>query len=168
MRRLLPVVLLGAAVLSHAAPAYAGARFVGSRSAFQRAVSDFQLTGGRIILLPGDYKGPLVVGPRSRSALDIVGSQGTRVQTLELLGTQAVAVRNLVVRPLGGKAGIVAERSRNIISDMRDLYVAEDVFDLGRNAIAARDRFADDDAAQFRRGHFLESAAEIGDGGTGC
>ena len=115
MRRLLPFVLLAAAVLAHAAPAYAGARFVGSRRAFQQAVSDFRQVGGRIILLPGDYTGPLVVGPRSNSVLEIVGSTGTRVQTLELLGAQSVTVRNLVVRPLGGKAGILAERSRNIV-----------------------------------------------------
>jgi Right handed beta helix region len=115
MRRLLPLALLAAAALANAAPAYAGARFVGSRSGFQRAVSDFRLTGGRIILLPGDYRGPLAVGPRSNSPLEIVGSQGTRVQTLDLIRTQAVTVRNLVVRPLDGKAGIVAERSHDIV-----------------------------------------------------
>jgi hypothetical protein len=115
MRRLLLIALLIAAVLVHAAPAFAGARFVASPRAFQQAVAEFRLTGGRIVLLPGDYVRPLVVGPRSNSALDIVGSVGARVQTLEILGAQAVTVRHLVVRPLGGKAGVLVERSRNIV-----------------------------------------------------
>jgi hypothetical protein len=99
----------------HAVPAYAAGRFVGSPRAFQRAVADFRLTGGRIILLPGDYVRPLLVGPRSNSALEIVGSAGARVQTLELLGAQSVTVRHLVVRPLGGKAGVLVKRSHNIV-----------------------------------------------------
>ena len=115
MRRLLLLALLTAAVLAHAAPAYAGGRVVGSAHAFEQAVADFRLTGGRIVLLPGDYVRPLVVGPRSNSALDIVGSVGARVQTLEILGSQSVTVRHLVVRPLGGKAGVLVERSRNIV-----------------------------------------------------
>lgn len=115
MRRPL-LVLLVAAMLGHAAPAYAGAaRFVTTGAAFQKAVADFRQTGGRIVLLPGDYRRPLVVGPRSNSSLDIVGTLGARVQTLEILGSQSVTVRGLVVRPLGGNAGVLAERSRHIV-----------------------------------------------------
>jgi hypothetical protein len=115
MRRTLVLALLAVAALTHVAPAYAGARFVDSRRAFQRAVADFKHAGGRIVLLPRDYRRPLVVGPRSNSPLDIVGTTGARVQTLEIVGSQAVTVRGLVVRPLGGKAGILARRSRNIV-----------------------------------------------------
>src|SRR4051794_7195705 len=112
--RLLPA-LLAAAVLAPAAPAYAGARFVTNGKAFQRAVSDFRQIGGRIVLLPGDYRRPLVVGPRSNSLLDIVGTAGARVQSLRIERSQDVIVRGLVVRPLSGDAGIVAKRSRRII-----------------------------------------------------
>src|SRR5919198_6065522 len=106
-RRSLLLAVLAAAVLAHAAPAYAGARFVDSRRAFQRAVRDFSQTGGRIVLLPRDYVRPLVVGPRSDSQLEIVGTSGARVQTLEIVRSQAVTVRGLVVRPLGGNASVL-------------------------------------------------------------
>jgi hypothetical protein len=115
MRRRLLLTLLAIAALAPAAPAHAAGRVVDSRRAFQRAVRDFSQTGGRIVLLPGDYTHPLLVGPRSDSPLDIVGSPGARVQTLELLGTQSVTVRGLMVRPLGANAGIFARRSRNIV-----------------------------------------------------
>src|SRR4051812_5201496 len=115
MRTRLLLALLAAAVLAPAAPAYAGARFVTNGKAFQRAVSDFRQIGGRIVLLPGDYRRPLVVGPRSNSLLDIVGTAGARVQSLRIERSQDVIVRGLVVRPLSGDAGIVAKRSRRII-----------------------------------------------------
>jgi hypothetical protein len=113
MRLLL--ALLAAAVLVPAAPAYAGARFVTNGAAFQRAVADFAMTGGRIVLLPGSYRRPLVVGPRSNSTLDIVGTDGARIQSLRLDHAQDVIVRGLLVRPLTGDGGIVAKRSRRII-----------------------------------------------------
>lgn len=115
MRTRLLLALLAAAVLAPAAPAYAGARFVTTGAAFQRAVADFRQTGGRIVLLPGDYTRPLVVGPRSNSLLDIVGTAGTRIQSLRLERSQDVILRGLVVRPLNGDAGIVAKRSRRIV-----------------------------------------------------
>ena len=115
MRKRLLLALLAAAVLAPAAPAYAGARFVTTGHAFQRAVSDFRQTGGRIVLLPGDYRRPLVVGPRSNSLLDIVGTAGARIQSLRIERSRDVIVRGLVVRPLNGDAGIVAKRSRRIV-----------------------------------------------------
>jgi hypothetical protein len=114
-RRPLLVALLAAAALAHASPAYAGGRFVGSVRAFQQAVQDFRMTGGRIVLLPGDYRRPLVVGPRSDSQLEIVGSPGARVQTLSIVESQAVTVRGLVVRPMGANAIVTVERSRQIV-----------------------------------------------------
>ena len=114
-RRPLLVALLAAAALAHASPAYAGGRFVGSVRAFQQAVQDFRMTGGRIVLLPGDYRRPMVVGPRSDSQLEIVGSPGARVQTLSIVESQAVTVRGLVVRPLGANAIVTVERSRQIV-----------------------------------------------------
>ena len=114
-RRPVLAALLAAAALAHAAPAYAGARFVGSASAFQQAVEDFRTTGGRIVLLPRDYRRPLVVGSRSDSLLEIVGAPGARVQTLSLLRSQAVTVRGLVFRPVNGNARVLVDRSRRII-----------------------------------------------------
>ena len=114
-RRPLLVALLAAAALAHASPAYAGGRFVGSVRAFQQAVQDFRMTGGRIVLLPGDYHRPMVVGPRSDSQLEIVGSPGARVQTLSIVESQAVTVRGLVVRPMGANAIVTVERSRQIV-----------------------------------------------------
>ena len=114
-RRPFLVALLAAAALAHASPAYAGGRFVGSVRAFQQAVQDFRMTGGRIVLLPGDYRRPLVVGPRSDSQLEIVGSPGARVQTLSIVESQAVTVRGLVVRPMGANAIVTVERSRQIV-----------------------------------------------------
>ncbi len=113
MRLLL--ALLAAAVLAPAAPAYAGARFVTNGKAFQRAVADFSQTGGRIVLLPGDYRRPLVIGPRSKSLLDIVGTDGARVQSLRILRSRDVIVRGLVVRPLTGDARVLARRSHRIV-----------------------------------------------------
>jgi hypothetical protein len=114
-RRPLLVALLAAAVLGHAAPAYAGARFVGSARAFQQAVQDFSATGGRIVLLPRDYRRPLTVGPRSNSPLEIVGSPGARVQTLSIVQSQAVTVRGLVVRPMGANAIVIVQSSQQIV-----------------------------------------------------
>ena len=115
MRKRLLLALLAAAVLAPAAPAYAGARFVASGRAFQKAVSDFRQTGGRIVLLPGDYRRPLVVGPRSNSVLDIVGTDGARVQSLRIARSRDVIVRGLVVRPLTGDARVMVKRSRGIV-----------------------------------------------------
>ena len=58
-------------------PPYAGAPLRLEREAFQRAVLGLPArSAGRIVLLPGDYSRPLVVGPRSDSQLDIVGTAG--------------------------------------------------------------------------------------------
>jgi Right handed beta helix region len=114
MRTRLLLTALAAAVVVPAAPAYAGARFVTNAEAFQRAVADFRQTGGRIVLLPGSYRRQLLVGRRSNSLLDIVGTAGARIQSLRLEHAQDVIVRGLVVRPLAGDAGIVAKRSRRI------------------------------------------------------
>jgi len=115
MRKRLLLALLAFAVLAPAAPAYAGARFVASGRAFQKAVADFRQTGGRIVLLPGDYRRPLVVGPRSNSVLDIVGTDGARVQSLRIARSRDVIVRGLVVRPLTGDARVMVKRSRRIV-----------------------------------------------------
>lgn len=111
------VALLTLACLAHAVPAYAGggARFVGSARAFQQAVRDFRTTGGRIVLLPRDYRRPLTVGPRSESQLEIVGSTGARVQSLTITRSRAVTVRGLVFRPLGGNAIVLVQSSRRIV-----------------------------------------------------
>jgi len=78
-------------------------------------VADFRQTGGRIVLLPGDYRRPLVVGPRSNSVLDIVGTDGARVQSLRIARSRDVIVRGLVVRPLTGDARVMVKRSRGIV-----------------------------------------------------
>jgi hypothetical protein len=117
--RLRPLIAMLAAALAAGAaltaPAHAGTRYVASGRAFQQAVDDLRTSGGRIVLLPGNYLRPLVVGPRSRRRLDIVGSPGARVQSLSIVRSQAVTVRGLIIRPLGGNAGILARRSRGIV-----------------------------------------------------
>jgi hypothetical protein len=113
-RRALLLAVPAAALLAHAAPAHAGARFVSSGAAFQKAVADFRQTGGRIVLLPGNYTRTLTVGPRSSSLLDIVGTAGARIQALEIVHSRNVTVRSLVVRPLTGDARVLADHSRRI------------------------------------------------------
>lgn len=116
-RSLVLAVLAGAAVAAGAlAPsALAATRYVDSAQAFDRAVLDFQASGGKIVLLPGDYRQPLEIGPRSARPLDIVGAPGARVQSLRIIRSQAVTVRSLIVRPLGGNALVLAQRSRGIV-----------------------------------------------------
>ena len=114
MRRSLVLAVLAAAGVL-ASSAQAATRYVDSARAFDRAVLDFQRTGGKIVLLPGDYRRPLEIGPRSARRLDIVGAPGARVQSLRIFRSRAVTVRRLIVRPLGGNALLLAERSRGIV-----------------------------------------------------
>jgi len=118
MRRSLLLAVLAAAVAAAGAlapSALAATRFVASAPAFDRAVLDFQASGGKIVLLPGDYRRPLEIGPRSPRPLEIVGARGARVQTLHIIRSQSVTVRRLIVRPLGGNALLLADRSRGLV-----------------------------------------------------
>jgi hypothetical protein len=103
-----------AALALHAPPAQGATRFVASARGFQQAVLDFQQSGGKIVLLPGDYRRALVVGPRSRHRLDVVGARGARVQSLAIVRSRAVTVRGLVFRPLTEDARVLVKRSRAV------------------------------------------------------
>lgn len=118
MRRRLVLVMLATAITAGgalASPAYGATRFVATGSGFQQAVRDFRGSGGRIVLLPGDYLRPLVVGPRSPRRLDIVGTTGARVQSLRIVRSRAVTVRGLIFRPLTGDARVLAKRSHGLV-----------------------------------------------------
>jgi Right handed beta helix region len=115
MRPFLVAALLAPFALVPATPALAGTRYVDSGEGFQRAVSELRSSGGRIVLLPGDYRRHVVIGPRSARRLQIVGAPGARVQSLSILRSQAVTIRSLIVRPLTGDAGVIARRSRDIV-----------------------------------------------------
>src|SRR6266508_4192069 len=110
MRRSLVLAVLAAAIAACgllAPEARAATRYVDSARGFQRAVLDFQRSGGKIVLLPGGYRQPLEIGPRSAQPLSVVGAPGARVQSLRIIRSRAITVRSLIVRPLGRDAGVL-------------------------------------------------------------
>ena len=151
MRRSLVLAVLAAAIAASsvlAPPALAARRYVSSARAFQRAVLDFQRSGGKIVLLPGDYRQPLEIGPRSARPLSIVGAPGARVQSLSIVRSRAVTVESLVVRPLGGNAQVLAKRSSGIVfrgdtfTAKRTRYKVGLRLDYSRNVVVRNSRFS--------------------------
>jgi hypothetical protein len=151
MRRRPLLAMLATAILAGgalAAPAYGTTRYVENGRAFQQAVRDFRWSGGRIVLLPGDYLRPLVIGPRSGRPLDIVGAPGARVQRLWILRSRAVTVRGLIVRPLSGDAEVLAQRSHGLVF-RRDTFTAKRTefkvglrLDYSRGVVVRNSRFS--------------------------
>ena len=95
--------------------ASAATAYVRDEAQFEQAVWALRGSGGRVVLLPHNYRGALVVGPRSSAELTIVGTRGARVQTLSLEGTRSVAVEHLTVMPLGADSQLIVDRSRRIV-----------------------------------------------------
>jgi Right handed beta helix region len=117
-RRLRRAIVPGAlAVLLAAAwaqPAAAATRYVRGAAEFEQAVSAFR-SGGRIVLLPHLYRRPLVVGPRSRGMLRIVGMRGARVQELDVDHSRWVSIEHLTIAPISADATLMLSRSANIL-----------------------------------------------------
>lgn len=114
-RRLAAGLGAALAVLAWAPGAAAATAYVRDEAQFERAVSAFSDTGGRVVLLPHRYLRPLVVGPRSAARLTIVGVRGARVQTVDLNGTRSVTIEHLTIAPLGGDSHLVVDRSTRIL-----------------------------------------------------
>ena len=150
MRRSLLLAVLAAAIAACvlAPPARAATRYVGSARAFQRAVLHFQRSGGKIVLLPGDYRQPLEIGPRSARPLSVVGAPGARVQSLRIVRSRAVTIESLIVRPLGGNAQVLAKRSSGIVfrgdtfTAKRTSYKVGLRLDFSRNVVVRNSRFS--------------------------
>jgi Right handed beta helix region len=113
--RIAALVVAVPAMLVSPTTALAATAYVGSEAQFQRAVSAFSGSGGRVVLLPHAYRTPLVVGPRSAHRLTIVGMRGARVQNLLLAETRSVTVEHLTVSPLGADSRLVVSRSAHVV-----------------------------------------------------
>jgi hypothetical protein len=88
---------------------------------FAAAVRYFRWSGGRIVLRPYLYR-RLVVGPRGRRPLRIVGTRGARVETLLFEGARSVSFGRVTLGPIRGDALIDVHDSRNIV--LHDLVVS--------------------------------------------
>ncbi|HEU0192936.1 MAG TPA: right-handed parallel beta-helix repeat-containing protein, partial [Gaiellales bacterium] len=104
---------MAAAVVAPSA-AMAGTRYVRNAAGFNRAAALDASSGGRIVLLPGRYRSPLLVGRRSTPQLTIVGERGAVVQSMALGGTRNVTVSHVAFRSLGGRGGLDVSASRAI------------------------------------------------------
>jgi hypothetical protein len=94
---------------------------VASDAGFARAVSDLRLSGGTIVLRPQLYH-QLLIGPRGRAPLRIVGSRGVRVRSVLFSGTQNASLGNVRVGPIGNDALVEVRKSRNVV--LHDLHVS--------------------------------------------
>ena len=70
---------------------------------FAAAVKYFRYSRGRIVLRPYLYR-QLVVGPRSRQPLRIVGTRGARVERMLFAGAQRVSFGRVTLGPIRGDA----------------------------------------------------------------
>ena len=116
-------VLLAGAVAGLVVAGDAAARtiVVKNQAQFERAVEQLRKPGGRIVLRPHLYR-KLVIGPRSRRPLRIVGRRGVRVQSLIFDRTQRVSFGRVTVGPINGNALVQIRRSRHVV--LHDLVVS--------------------------------------------
>jgi hypothetical protein len=110
-------------VLAAAFASAAEARTIHVRSdgQFARAERALSRSGGKIVL-HGHLYGRLVVKPRSRRLLRIVGTRGARVQSLIFDRTQRVTFGRVRVGPITRNALVQVRRSRDIV--LHDLVVS--------------------------------------------
>src|SRR5918999_185490 len=129
-RRSSALLFLTAAALVVALGAPAGGAAKGPRAKtirvagdaqFAAAVRQLRWTGGKIVLRPRLYR-RLVVGPRGRAPLRIVGTRGARVQHVVFDGAQHVYFGRVRVGPISGDALVEVWRSRDIV--LHDLVVS--------------------------------------------
>src|SRR5919198_2504186 len=93
---------------------------VSSEGEFQAALSALRLSGGAIVLRPGDYRA-LVVPPRSSRPLRISGTPGVRVGQILFDRTQHVSLGGMTVVPFMEDALVEVRTSTHI--DLHDLVV---------------------------------------------
>jgi Right handed beta helix region len=110
-----------ALALALASAAEARTVYVRSDAQFVRAERALRVSGGRIVLLPHLYR-KLVVKPRSRRPLRIVGTRGARVQSMIFDRTQRVSFGRTRVGPITGNALVQVRRSRHVV--LHDLVVS--------------------------------------------
>jgi hypothetical protein len=124
-----PLLLLAVAAFAGAlaAPAAADAKQraptirVASDAQFAAAERRLRWSGGKIVLRPRLYR-RLVVGPRGRAPLRIVGTRGARVQHVVFDGAKHVYFGRVRVGPIDGDALVEVWRSRDIV--LHDLVVS--------------------------------------------
>lgn len=87
---------------------------------FAAAERYFRYSGGRIVLRSYLYR-QLVVGPRSRRLLRIVGMRGVRVERVLFDGAQRVSFGRVTLGPIRGDALLEVRASRDIV--LHDLVV---------------------------------------------
>ena len=107
--------------LTFASAAEARTVYIRSDAQFARAERALRVSGGRIVLLPHHYR-KLVVNPRSRRPLRIVGTPGARVQSVIFDRTQRVSFGRIRVGPITRNALVQVRRSRHIV--LHDLVVS--------------------------------------------
>jgi hypothetical protein len=83
-------------------------------------VKYFRYSGGKIVLRPHLYRW-LIVGPRSRRPLNIVGSRGVRVEHVVFWGARNVSLGHVTVGPIRDDARVTIRGSRDIV--LHDLVV---------------------------------------------
>ena len=113
VRPILFASLISAAVLGCAATAEAKTIRVKSDAAFAKAERKLARSGGTIVLRPALYR-KLVIGPRSRRPLRVVGMRGARVQSLIFDGTRNVSFGRVRIGPITRNALVQVRRSRNV------------------------------------------------------
>lgn len=121
MVRILLVGAVAAAVLGLAETAEARTIRVKSDAGFARAERALRRSGGTIVLRPALY-GKLVIGPRSRRRLRVVGMRGVRVQSLIFAGTRNVSFGGVRIGPISRNALVQVRRSRRVL--LHDLVVS--------------------------------------------
>ena len=87
---------------------------------FGAALRYFRYSRGKIVLRPYLYR-RLVIGPRSRWPLRIVGTRGARVEQVLFDGAQNVSFGRVTVGPIRGDALVEVAAARDIV--LHDLVV---------------------------------------------
>ena len=102
------------AASAHAGVAPTRTRYVDTARAFEAAVAADR-DRRDIVLLPGIYTQPLVIGPRQARRLRVVGSARAVVRSLRLDHTRSVTVRGLSIRAGDTDGGVLAFESQHLV-----------------------------------------------------
>jgi hypothetical protein len=107
------VGLVAAVALASAAPAGAATIRVKSDAGFAKAEKKLRRSGGTIVLRPALYR-KLVLGPRGRRPLRVVGMRGARVQSLIFDRTRNVSFGRVRIGPITRNALVQVRGSRGV------------------------------------------------------
>jgi hypothetical protein len=113
LRPILFASLISAAVLGCASTAEAKTIRVKGDAQFAKAEKALRRSGGTIVLRPALYR-KVVLGPRSRRPLRVVGMPGVRVQSVIFDRTQRVSFGRVRIGPITRNALVQIRRSRRI------------------------------------------------------